>query len=144
MEQAVQLQETTGMQPSNSPQFQINLYKANDRVTQVTYLVMIQRDKDNIGILTKSLQKASKDNELGTFQWRDYTRLSAADKDSCLYQIRMCNALYKSITVKGFNDNKDNVPMRIGDYNQVSTTKNSLTDISVSDYLRQITHQLNN
>jgi hypothetical protein len=60
LELAVQSRETTGMQkarlmeylPDKIPEFQINL-------------AMIQADKDNVMVLTKILQKVSKEIDLG-------------------------------------------------------------------------------
>jgi hypothetical protein len=75
LEKAVQSRETTGIQkarlmkylPEKTPDFQINIYKANSSDRKSTYLVMIQADKDNVMVLTKILQKASKENDLGFF-----------------------------------------------------------------------------
>jgi hypothetical protein len=85
MEQVVQSRETTGMQkarpmkvfPDNLPEFQIILYKANKKAT---YLVVMQMDKNNVGILTKILQKSSKENALEFFPWREYNEDNCSKK----------------------------------------------------------------
>jgi hypothetical protein len=151
LEQAVQSRETTSMHkarllkhlPLNTPDFQINLYKANNTDTRATYLVMVQTDKDNVGILTKILQKASKDHDLGFFPWHEYMRLSNIEKQMCLSELRMWNDKYKTIVVNGFNNNEDNVPMQMGEFDKETKKLHTLNNISVSDYLRQVTHPVN-
>jgi hypothetical protein len=68
MEQAVQSRDTTTMHKARlmkyltekTPEFQVNIYKANSSDCKSTYLAMIQTDKENVTTLTNCCKKHQK------------------------------------------------------------------------------------
>jgi hypothetical protein len=49
------------------------------------------------------------------FPWRKYMRLSMVQRHDLLSDLQTWNTFFKSIVVRGFQDNEDNVPMQMGD-----------------------------
>jgi hypothetical protein len=100
---------------------------------------MEQTDKDSVITLTNMMKSASKQYNLGFFPCKMYLGLNSECKQQCISELMKWNSTFKSITINGFNNNNDNVPMKIRGNEEMSTVKDDdLYTTSVSDYLRTL------
>jgi hypothetical protein len=125
--------------PKNAPDFQVNLYKAFNSSRKSTFMVMVQTDKNNVTNLTNMMKTASRQYNLGFFPFQTYLGLNSECKKQCINNLKKWNSTFKSICVEGFNNNNDNVPMKVRDNEEMSTVEDDeLYTTSVSNYLRNL------
>lgn len=126
------------MLPVVCPEFQVNLQKFFDNDHQATYVVMLQSSKDDVPELTKLLLDLVAEANLMFFPWKWYQTMTLEKRLTIFNDNRNWNFHYKSIIVTGFMDNDDNVQIK----NNNEGKRDDEDTISVSEYLRNITHPL--
>jgi hypothetical protein len=125
--------------PPVHPRFQLftrTLYDSRRRGAKV---VMIKCDRDDISTLKPMFQSLHEQDIIKFFSWQEFTSLNSVLRDTAFQKIFAFNKYFRSVTIQGFKDNDDNVPMkyRIKQSGQQETPGETdpLESMLVSDYL---------
>jgi hypothetical protein len=128
--------------PEKHPKLQLfskTLYDSRRRGTRV---VMIKCDKEDYDELQDQFLTLNTQQVLNFFPWKEFTSLNDPLRDMAFQKAFDFNKNYRSVTLEGFRDNEDNIPMRYK-VRQTGQVENAVTDpmgtMLVSDYLGTLT-----
>jgi hypothetical protein len=102
---------------------------------------MTKCDSIDSDILLKQFKELNTKTMITFFSWTDYISCTAEQKTTIINKINVWRNNYRSISVSGFCDNDNNVPMI---YNEEEYPNNILTSTSVTDYLQNFIKNSNN
>jgi hypothetical protein len=128
--------------PEKHPKFQLfskTLYDSRRRGTRV---VMIKCDEEDYDVLQDHFLTLNTQQVLNFFPWKEFTSLNDPLRDTAFQKAFNFNKNYRSVTMGGFRDNEDNIPMRYK-VRHTGQVENAVTDpmgtMLVSDYLGTLT-----
>jgi hypothetical protein len=127
--------------PIDAPEFQIILQRLFGPDNRPIHMVMVQCSKEDASTLLKLLMRKSNKEHFEFCPRYVSDKLHPSKKQYIINEQRQWNMTFKSIVVKGFKDNGDNVSMGNNTINTTEmNTGNGTSYMTVSEYLRQIKH----
>jgi hypothetical protein len=138
-------QRLSALLPKDTPKFQLNLQSLYGRSGERCRVVMINCDKDNIQKLKDNFQELHDTDMLRFYPWKEFIGLPNNLKSVAIKRQNNFVNSFRSVLLRGFIDNNNNVPMiMIDEEDENEDITDLLVDpeyqhgfdkLSVSDYL---------
>jgi hypothetical protein len=127
--------------PPKHPRFQLFTTSLYDSKRRSTRVVMVKCDPENFITLQSMFNNLDEQKITKFFAWKEFMSMSVQVRDVAFQKQVRFNKTYRSVTIKGFKDNEDNVPMiykfpLTGSIEQQEDQKDPLESVYVTDYLQ--------
>jgi hypothetical protein len=125
--------------PREHPKFQSYTRTLYDSRRRATKVVMVKCDQVDLSPLKEMFQSLHDQGTIKFLSWQEFTSLNTELRDTAFQKLFNFNKHFRSVTITGFKDNDDNVPIkyRIKQSGQQEGTNppDPLESILVSNYL---------